>query len=444
MRNIDEVPRVLVVDDSEANLRAVGRCFRNTNYELLFSSNSRECILTAVKELPDVILLDVLMPDVDGFAVCGKLKKIGATKDIPVIFMTGLDGIETKARAFEVGGVDFITKPFEPHEVMLRVGNQIKLINAKKRLVHSYMSLEQIVEVRTKALKSEVCERKKSEDELEKANIQLKENQSRLVQTEKLAGIGQLAAGVAHEINNPIGYINCNLGTLSDYTRTFKKLISLYKSLADASKNGHEEQVEEIAEQIALLDKEEDIEFIMDDVSTLLEESIGGVDKVSDIVQGLKSFARSDSDKCKSADINCGIESTLKLVWNELKYKCEIVKKLGDIPQIQCHMGKLNQVFLNLLVNASHSIEEQGVITIETSMESELIHIKISDTGCGIASEYLDKMFDPFFTTKPVGVGTGLGLAISHGIITEHGGTIDVKSELGEGTEFLIKLPVDS
>lgn len=443
MSNLDEVGRVLVVDDNEVNLQAIGRCFHKTNYELLFSSNSRECISTAVKELPDVILLDVLMPEVDGFAVCGKLKNTVATREIPVIFMTGLDGIETKAKAFEVGGVDFITKPFEPHEVRLRVGNQLKLINAKKRLVDSHASLEQIVEVRTEALKNEVCERRKSEDELEKANMRLIENQSRLVQTEKLAGIGQLAAGVAHEINNPIGYINCNLGTLSDYTKTFKQLISMYKALSVACINGQEQQVEELSDQIALLEQKEDIDFIMDDVSTLLEESIGGVDKVSGIVQGLKSFARSDSDKCELADINSGIESTLKVVWNELKYRCDIVKNLGDIPQIKCHLGKLNQVFLNLLVNASHSIEQRGTVTIETFLASEHIHINISDTGCGIDPEHLDKMFEPFFTTKPVGVGTGLGLAISHGIITEHGGTIDVESEVGEGTKFFIKLPVN-
>jgi len=257
--------------------------------------------------------------------------------------------------------------------------------------------------------------------------------------------LGQLAAGVAHEINNPMGYVISNLGTLNRYTQTFKRLIKEYESLSkqlggiEAAKN---EEVQRLIAVIETIRKEEDLHYILEDVDALLSESKSGTERVKEIVEGLKSFARLDDGQEKAFNINEGIESTVKIVWNELKYKCELEKRLGDIPMISCYPGQLNQVFMNLLVNAAQAIPEKGTVTIETFTEGDRLKIRVSDTGKGIAEENLSKLFDPFFTTKPQGEGTGLGLSISHGIIKKHKGEIDVQSEVGKGTSFTIALPL--
>ena len=277
---------------------------------------------------------------------------------------------------------------------------------------------------------------------LEALNKKLKANQNQLIQSEKMASIGQLAAGVAHEINNPVGFITSNLGTLSEYITLFKNLIDLYDELDNNIEGLESEEILRIRESILKLKKEEDIGFVIEDVDTLLSESKDGALRVKEIVQNLKSFARVDEDERKEANINDGIEATLKIVWNELKYKCKVEKDLGKIPNTLCKPGQLNQVFMNLIVNASHAIEGHGTIKIYTRQVGSNVVIKVSDTGKGIEPCHLSKLFDPFFTTKPVGVGTGLGLSISHGIISDHGGTIEVESEVGKGTCFTITIPI--
>ena len=291
--------------------------------------------------------------------------------------------------------------------------------------------------------------RRKAENEvviskarLEVLNEKISSNQIQLIQSEKMASIGQLAAGVAHEINNPVGFITSNLGTLTEYVELFKSLIKLYDKIDSVIPKNISNDVSEIQAQIIQLKREEDITFVLEDIDTLLAESKDGATRVKEIVQNLKSFARLDEDERKYGNINDGIEATLKIVWNELKYKCEVQKELGDIPDILCNPGQLNQVFMNLFVNASHAIEKEGVITITTEHDENNITIKVFDTGKGIEPGHLTKLFDPFFTTKPEGVGTGLGLSISHGIITDHNGTIEVESELEKGTCFTVKLPI--
>jgi len=286
----------------------------------------------------------------------------------------------------------------------------------------------------------------KGQEELQRIMMKLRENQMQLIQSEKLAGIGQLAAGVAHEINNPIGFITSNLNTMGEYVALFKKLLSLHAEVVNSlrQENGLKGKAEEMVRQYEELAKKEDLPYVLKDVDHLLQESSSGSTRVKEIVNNLKSFARLDESTLKEANINDGIEATLKLVWNELKYKCQVHKKLGDLPSINCYPGQLNQVFMNLLVNAGQSIKEKGEITIETSATEKEIIIKISDTGSGISSENLSKLFTPFFTTKPVGVGTGLGLSISYGIIQKHRGRIEVESKVGVGTTFTIILPRDA
>ncbi len=300
---------------------------------------------------------------------------------------------------------------------------------------------------------TDISKRKQAEEALLKSNRtleemhrQLKEKQAILIQSEKMAGLGQIAAGIAHEINNPVGFVNSNLGTLAEYVGTFKKLLLRYEALSSTLQSGkdyRDKEVQEILARIEEIIQSDDLSFILEDIDSLLEESSQGTQRVKEIVQNLKSFARVDEAELKEADINEGIEATLKVVWNELKYKTQVHKKLNPLPLIRCYPGQLNQVFMNLLVNAAQAIPQKGEITVETEATDTEIIIRVSDTGEGIQKEVLSKLFDPFFTTKAAGKGTGLGLSISYGIIKKHKGRIDVESEVGKGTTFTIGLPLE-
>ncbi|MDD2708724.1 MAG: ATP-binding protein [Verrucomicrobiae bacterium] len=306
---------------------------------------------------------------------------------------------------------------------------------------------EQLVRA-NEQLRQEITEREftqqnleKSLSELEEIHAVLKENQAQLLQSEKMASLGQLAAGVAHEINNPTSFIMSNLGTLTQYVGAFKQLLSFLDMLEESVRSADHPRQQTVMEQIRAFRTKEDLPFILNDVDSLLKESLDGARRVKEIVLGLKSFAHIDEAEIAEVDLNESLNTTLKLIWNELKYKCQVHKKFGGIPRIRSYPGQLNQVFMNLLVNAAQAIPEKGEITIETSATPEHVLIRISDTGCGIPPENLPKLFTPFFTTKPVGKGTGLGLSISYGIVKKHDGTINVESRAGQGTTFTILLP---
>ena len=292
----------------------------------------------------------------------------------------------------------------------------------------------------------DISERKEAELALESSNIELKDAleklqkvQTQLIHSEKMASIGLLAAGVAHEINNPTGFISSNLSVMTDYIGIYKKLFGQLENLKNAITLDDSDRIEAALNDIAEIDQQEDVSFILDDSSALLSESYDGTRRIKEIVKGLRNFARQDSFEFQNTSINRAIENALKLTWNELKYNCEIKSELGDIPEINGREDQLTQVFVNLLVNASHAISGKGMIGIKTWGENGYIFAEISDTGKGIPDEVIPKLFDPFFTTKDVGTGTGLGLSISHGIIKEHGGEIKVESTPGVGTSFRIK-----
>lgn len=294
------------------------------------------------------------------------------------------------------------------------------------------------VAVRIDGITVDVTEHKVAEDLLKQRNKDLheafdkiKEVQGQLVQSEKLASVGQLAAGVAHEINNPIGYINSNLTTLKNYIDDLLELVSCYETAEPALADAAElQQIQACKQQI-------DLGFLKSDVLDLLNESLEGASRVKKIVQDLKDFSHSGGDDdWQWANLQTGLESTLNIVNNEIKYKARVVKEFGDIPDIKCLPHQLNQVFMNLLVNAAHAIESEGIITVRTGMEDDHVWVEISDNGKGIAPEHLNKIFDPFFTTKPVGKGTGLGLSVSYSIINKHKGKILLDSQLGKGTTF--------
>ncbi len=273
----------------------------------------------------------------------------------------------------------------------------------------------------------------------------LKNTQSQILQFEKMASVGQLAAGIAHEINNPVGFVSSNLRTLSDYQNDINNLIEHYKQLISNLKGVTKDlpfSIGEKIEQIATLEKEIDIDFILDDIINLVGECKDGTERIKNIVLDLKDFAHPGKDELKFVDINKGIESTLNVIRNELKYKAVVTKDYGNIPLVGCYPQQLNQVFMNILVNAAQAIEKQGEIKIVTRALDGKVEIKISDTGSGIPEENLSKIFDPFFTTKEIGDGTGLGMNVAYNIIKKHNGTIDVESTVGEGTIFTIRIPL--
>jgi two-component system NtrC family sensor kinase len=258
--------------------------------------------------------------------------------------------------------------------------------------------------------------------------------QDQLMQSERLASIGQLAAGVAHEINNPVGFVNSNLSSMQRYVGDLLRMLSTYEEAEAALPVANREQIARVKEEV-------DMAFLKDDVNDLLAESLDGLKRVTRIVQDLKNFAHVDEQDRQWADLESGLESTLRVAWNELKYKTEVIKEFSGIPQIECFPSQLNQVFMNLLVNAAQAIDEHGKITIRTAEDDAHVWVEIQDTGKGIKPEHLNRIFDPFFTTKPVGKGTGLGLSLAYGIVKKHDGHIEVKSELGVGTTFKVVLP---
>lgn len=304
----------------------------------------------------------------------------------------------------------------------------------ERELKELNQSLEDRVNQRTAELREKNLQ-------LEQANTEIKQAQARLLQSEKMASVGVLAAGVAHEINNPLGFVMSNLSTLEEYVKNYQSLVAEYESLLQLKDS--DERTEQVRKIKSLRD-DYDIEFMNEDLDGLLHDTQEGSVRVRDIVKGLKAFSHVDqSDEMQLTDINECIEATLKVANNEIKYHCEIVKRLGVIPQTYCMAGQLKQVILNMLLNAAHAIKDKGVIEIETLCADGNIELSIRDNGCGINQEDIGNLFDPFFTTKEVGEGTGLGLSISYGIIVDnHKGDIRVESELGKGSCFTIILPV--
>jgi len=302
------------------------------------------------------------------------------------------------------------------------------------------------VKAKTKELHDLTISLAASKDEIEKQSTELKEafnelkeTQAQLLQKEKMASIGQLAAGVAHEINNPVGFISSNLGTLGKYFNRYDEFIAAQTDFVNSIERDSSK------EEIVKLRKKLKLDFLIEDTKDLLEESIDGTRRISEIVQSLKNFSRVDQAEFQEADLSECLESTLSVVWNEVKYKAKVIKEYGDLPLVKCFPNKLNQVFMNLLVNGVHAIEKQGEITIKSWADKDNAFVSISDTGQGIPEENLNKLFEPFFTTKDVGKGTGLGLSIVYDIVKkDHKGDIEVESEVGIGTTFTVRIPLNN
>lgn len=457
-------PRILAVDDNLPNLVALGNALA-AEFDLQVATSGQSALALAAKTPPDLILLDVMMPEMDGYEVCRRLKADTRLATVPVVFVTALADIESEATGLKLGAADYITKPINVGIARQRIRNLLEREALRKEIEASRYLLEARVAERTQALlfakeaaeatsrelqkardamALEIEQRQRTQAALEAEReeqrhliAKLEDAHCQLLQSEKLASLGQLAAGVAHEINNPIGFVNSNLNTLKSYIADLLQVITSFESLIPAV-----EADPNLRQRMCQLLKQGDVDYLRQDIGDLLEETLDGTTRVRTIVQGLRDFSRAGGETWVLANVHAGLDSTLNVVRNEIKYKAEVHLEYGDIPEIECLPAQLNQVFLNLLVNAAQAIAERGHITIRTGHKDGWVAVTITDTGCGMSEETRKKIFDPFFTTKPVGQGTGLGLSVSYGIIKKHGGHINVDSTPGVGTTFTVLLPV--
>ncbi|MBI5614786.1 MAG: PAS domain S-box protein [Gammaproteobacteria bacterium] len=551
-------PTLLVVDDTAVDLALLQAMLEDSYRVVTAGSGPAALALLADGLCPDLIVLDVMMPDMDGYEVLDRLRAIPAARDIPVVLVTASDPMDEE-RGLNSGAVDFLTKPIRQAVVLARIRTQLNMKAAQDQLRNQNLRLagrvaqresvlntiasaaqdaivmidgggrisfwnpaaERIFNYRTEevvgrplrallaspgeddtaasslghiafgqsggmpgttveltALRKDgsafpveaslaavrrggdwwgvgilrdISERKAIEAqiqaqlaELMRANAELKElndkvsdAQGKLVQSEKMASLGVLAAGVAHEINNPVGYVSSNLATLKQYVTDLLRVLESYEAVRAAA------PVPAPFHDVAKLVAEVELDYMKGDVLALIGESQEGIDRVRKIVQDLKDFSRAESrETWADADLRHAIESTLNVVWNELKYKCEVRKEFAPLPRVECLVSQINQVFMNMLVNAAQAIETRGVITLRSGVRDAEIWIEITDTGKGMTPEVVSRIFDPFFTTKPVGKGTGLGLAVSYNIVEKHHGRIEVESAPGAGTTFRVWLPV--
>jgi signal transduction histidine kinase len=451
----DHKKNILVVDDTPDNLRLLSAMLTAQGFEVRKALNGKMALTACQMVLPDVILLDINMPDMDGYQVCQQLKADQKTCEVPVIFISALDDVVDKVKAFDVGGVDYIAKPFHGAEVVLRIENQINLRLLQVKLQEKNFLLQEAL------------------DNLKSAQVQQ-------IQNEKMVALGQLVAGLAHEINNPISFIYGNLEYAGQYVQDLVNMIEVYQQEYPKPTS----KVQQIAEDI-------DLNFVIKDLQNLIGAMYRGSDRIREIVLALQHFSRHDEAEMKRVNIHEDIENTLVMLQHRLRESTDrpailVVKDYGNLPLVTCYASELNQVFMHLLNNAIDAIEERvgnqssntySLTPIDNSYSTwrdtpvaalgetakpqwllptpqirihtevtdlNMIKIAIADNGPGIEESLRSRLFDPFFTTKPVGKGSGLGLSISYQIIVQkHQGNITCNSSVGQGAEFAIEIPIE-
>jgi signal transduction histidine kinase len=354
-----------------------------------------------------VVISDWMMPEMDGLELVRRIRASERPGYVYIILLTARAQTEDLVKGMEAGADDFVAKPFERDELRVR-------LRAGERIIQ----LEQT---------------------LARQNQELRETQAALIQSEKLASLGQLAAGMAHEINNPLAYVMNNLAVLRRDMQAAMEVLNTYRKGCENLAS----LAQDLVAEAARMEEAIDLPYIQKNFGRDFEASLQGLQRVCDIVSNLRDFARLDEADFKAVDLNVALTSTLEMARYEIRQKdIQVDAQFQTLPLVHCHPSKLNQVFLNLLMNAVQASPPGAVITLRTQAPSEeIVEVEVEDQGHGISAAHMPHLFEPFFTTKPVGQGMGLGLSVSYGIIRDHGGTIEVNSTLGQGARFRVRIP---
>jgi signal transduction histidine kinase len=420
---------ILLVDDNLNNLKVLSEAIQGNGWKALMATDGESAIEQAEYACPDLIILDVMMPGIDGFETCRRLKAHSVTENIPVIFMTALSDSIDKVKGLEIGAVDYITKPFQKEEVIARLKLHLKI---------SYL---------TRTLEKQVEERTA---ELSESLQKLHQTQLQMIQSEKMSALGNLVAGIAHEMNNPLGFISASLEQAKPFIGDLIEHLRLYQdSLPHPSK------------EIINHAKKIDLNYWIGDLDNMMESMIIACERIQNLSDSLRTFSRADQDYKQPFNLHEGIDSTILILKHRLKANeqhpdIEVVTNYGNLPEIECFPGQINQVFMNILANAIDALDESNAkrsfqeikanpnqITITTFVEGTQVKIIIADNGIGMTESVKQRIFDHLFTTKNVKRGTGLGLAIAKQIVDKHNGQIECFSIPGEGTKFVISLPIE-
>jgi two-component system NtrC family sensor kinase len=410
---VEDQARILIVDDSRL-VRSVFSGALAGSYECVTAGSYDEALECLRSYEFDLVLADVIMPGLSGIELLRKI--VDKYPNTGVIMVSSIDRPQRTLDALRLGAVDYLIKPCELPVLQLAVERALE----RRKLI-----------VDAKRHKAEL---EKRNAELIAGRAELDRLQMHVAHNEKMIGLGRVAAGIAHELNNPVAFVHGNLDLLKSGFEAIRKLVTFYESL---------DLGESTRRRAADIKKESPYPNILGDLDEIITDCADGTERISDIVKNLRTFSRLDEADLKKIDLNAGIESTLRLLspyFND--GRIELKRDLQNLPDIDAFSGQLNQVWMNLLVNAAQAIDGKGAVRITSALDGENIVVGVADTGTGIPLQDLDRIFDPFYTTKPVGVGTGLGLAICFGIVKRHGGSITVDSTLGEGTTFTVLLPI--
>jgi two-component system NtrC family sensor kinase len=408
--------RILIVDDEES-VRGLFAAYLGENYSCATAVDALGALELLAREAFALVITDMQMPGLSGIELLRKITDL--YKDTAVIIVSGINRTQRVMDAIRIGASDYLTKPCELDVLTISVERALE----RRMLLRNARRYKQDLEHRNA--------------ELARQKTEMEHLQAQVLHAEKMASLGQLAAGVAHELNNPAGFIYSNIELLKEYVDRLKSCLSDYDQLPLPPA---------AAARINAIKKEINYDSMVSDLGSILSDCYSGAERIRDVVQNLRLFSRLDEAEVKRVDLNEGIESTVRLLSGYYKSgRISLIRDYGEIPQVNCYAAQLNQVWMNVLVNAAQAIGTGvGDVRITTRCEERTVVVSVSDNGPGISPEQLKKIFDPFFTTKPVGEGTGLGLSISHGIIERHGGMIEVESATGKGTTFNISLPIDA
>lgn len=407
--------RILIVDDEEQVRQLFTDCL-SSRYSCVTAGDAQEALVRLTSEPFALVLTDVQMPGLSGIELLRRINE--HFPDTAVVIASGVDRTQRVLDAIRLGAYDYLIKPCDLGVLELTVERALE----RRKLLSDGKRYKQELE--------------KHNLELANRKAELERLQTQMVHSEKMASLGQLAAGVAHELNNPAGFIYGNMEILRACAAGLERLLKFYDGA----------RLPEVLEaEINVIKKEIDYDHSLQDLKSIVSDCHDGAERIRDIVQNLRLFSRLDEAEFKKVDLHDGIESTIRLISRYYASgRITLERDYADLPPVDCYAGQLNQVWMNLLVNAAQTISGQGTVRVITRRENDIAVVSISDTGGGIAPEDLKKIFDPFFTTKPVGEGTGLGLSITYGIVERHYGTINVESRLGQGTTFTVAIPIDA